>query len=215
MKKGQAASLYQSERRRRAESQTLMNHLQTYIGTRAQILTTRQQNPLFFDCLSAAAAAIWPSWGRLSFSILKGSVNPLQTRAAAEAAEPRAHPAAGFDGPSGRALRSCQQPRVPCLQDRQKRTQETRARTNYTSSSPEDGPRPLLQLRGISGSAGAFLMSPGSFPGSAQALKGPWSLPCLTPCLSFPPAEITWMLAAFLPATMEIRRMQQLGLISC
>lgn len=160
MKKGQAASLYQSERRRRAESQTLMNHLQTYIGTRAQILTTRQQNPLFFDCLSAAAAAIWPSWGRLSFSILKGSVNPLQTRAAAEAAEPRAHPAAGFDGPSGRALRSCQQPRVPCLQDRQKRTQETRARTMRCLIT-----HPAVQRMGPARccSSGAFLALLGHF----------------------------------------------------
>lgn len=220
----------QGERRRRraGESNTNESFADVHRYTRTDInhqTTTTTTNP---SALTAFLMPLQPSvspGGRLSFSILKGFVNSLQTRKA-KAAELRARPAAGFDGPSGRALRSCLQPAVPCLQQGRKRTRKTHAPIiDYLithAGSHRGGGAPAAAARW-----GAFLALLGHFlfpqvPSLTpqQALKGPWSLPCLTPCLSFPPDEMKWMLAIFLPTVMETRHVhgepeQRAGFVSC
>lgn len=106
-----------------------------------------------------------------------------------------------------------------------KRTRKTRAPiTGYLityAGSHRGGGAPAAAAQGaFLALLGHFLFPQAPSLALQQGLKGPWSLPCLTPCLSFPPDEMKWMLAIILPTVMETRHVhgeleQQAGLVSC
>lgn len=213
-----APRAHQGKRRRRraGESDTNESSAAAHRSTHTDINHRTTKNP---SALSAFLMPLQPSvspGGRLSSSLLAGFVNSLQTREV-KAAEPRARPAVGFDGPSGIAPCSCPQPAIPCLRRGHKRAHKSHAPVidyliTHAGSHRGGSPPPAALLPLL----GHFLLPWAPSLALQHASKGAWS----TFCLSFPPDEMKRMLAILLLTVMETRHAhrapeQQAGLICC